>query len=49
MKALCIGHIAYDITLEMDSFPQENTRNDVINTYECGGGSTVNCACLLVK
>ncbi len=49
MKALCIGHIAYDITLEMDSFPQENTRNDVINTYECGGGSTANCACLLAK
>lgn len=49
MKALCIGHIAYDITLQMDNFPTENTRNEVKNTVESGGGSTANSACLLGK
>lgn len=49
MKALCIGHIAYDITFEMDGFPTENTRNEIINIVESGGGSTANSACLLGK
>ena len=49
MKVLCIGHIAYDVTFEMPSFPQANTRNEITNVYECGGGSTANSACLLGK
>ena len=49
MKVLCIGHIAYDITLQMKNFPQENTRNEIINICESGGGSTANSACLLSK
>ena len=49
MKVLCIGHIAYDVTFEMNNFPSENTRNEVLNVVENGGGSTANCACLLSK
>lgn len=49
MKVLCIGHIAFDITFEMNSFPSENTRNEILNVVENGGGSTANCACLLSK
>ena len=30
MKYLCIGHIAYDITLLMKDFPKENTRNEIV-------------------
>lgn len=47
MKYLCIGHIAYDITLLMNDFPKENTRNEIVEKYEAGGGSTANSACLL--
>ena len=47
MKYLCIGHIAYDITLLMKDFPKENTRNGIVEKYEAGGGSTANSACLL--
>lgn len=49
MKILCIGHITYDIELEMNDFPQENTRNEIANIIEGGGGSTANSACLLGK
>lgn len=49
MKSLCIGHIAYDITLELNDYPKENTRDEILNVYEAGGGSTANCACLLSK
>lgn len=49
MKTLCLGHIAYDITLETKEFPKENTKDDILSVSENGGGSTANCACLLSK
>ncbi len=49
MKILCIGHVAYDITLPVDSFPLENTKNRVTSRIECGGGPASNAAYLLGK
>ena len=49
MKILCIGHVAYDITLPVDSFPLENTKNRVTSRMECGGGPASNAAYLLGK
>lgn len=49
MKALCIGHAAYDITLPIESYPKENQKMRVGPTIECGGGSAANCASLLSR
>ena len=49
MKILCIGHIAFDVTLQMASFPVENTRNEIQSIEESGGGMVSNAACLLGK
>ena len=49
MKILCIGHAAYDITIPMDHFPVENTKNRVKERVECGGGPASNSAYLLGK
>lgn len=49
MKILCIGHAAYDITIPIDDFPIENTKNRVSERIECGGGPASNAAYLLAK
>lgn len=49
MKILCIGHIAYDITIPLEEFPTENTKNRVPSRVECGGGPASNAAYLLGK
>ena len=49
MKILCIGHAAYDITIPLDGYPVENTKNRVSNKMECGGGPASNAAYLLGK
>ena len=47
MKILCIGHVAYDITVPLEEFPTENTKNRVNERIECGGGPASNAAYLL--
>lgn len=49
MKILCIGHAAYDITIPVEHFPKENTKNRVAERIECGGGPASNAAYLLGK
>ena len=49
MKILCIGHVAYDITIPLEDFPIENTKNRVPSRVECGGGPASNAAYLLGK
>lgn len=49
MKILCIGQSAYDITLVMDHYPEENKKVRIDHQVECGGGSASNCAYLLAK
>lgn len=49
MKILCIGHAAYDITIPMEGFIKENTKNRVHELVKCGGGPACNAAYLLGK
>lgn len=49
MKILCVGQSAYDITIPISEFPQENKKYKVHEVYECGGGSANNAAYLLAK
>ena len=49
MKILCLGHATYDITLPLDKFPIENTKNRVQERIECGGGPASTAAYLLGK
>lgn len=49
MKILCIGHAAYDITIPVDKYPVENTKNRVGMKVECGGGPASNATYLLGK
>lgn len=49
MKILCLGHAAYDITIPLDEYPIENTKNRVPTRVECGGGPASNAAYLLGK
>lgn len=47
MKALCIGHAAYDVTMRMKDYPKENIKYRVDNSVSCGGGPASNAAFLL--
>ena len=47
MKILCVGQSAYDITLSVDTYPEENKKYKIDNLKECGGGSANNMAYLL--
>lgn len=49
MRAICIGHAAYDITTPVENFPKENTKNRVQSRIECGGGPAGTAAYLLGK
>lgn len=49
MKGLCIGHASYDITLPVEAYPKENTKNRIQERIECGGGPACNAAYLLSK
>lgn len=49
MKAVCVGHSTYDITIPMDYYPIENTKYRISNKIECGGGPASNGAYLLAK
>lgn len=49
MKILCLGHAAYDVTVPLDEYPIENTKNRVDELFECGGGPASNAAYLLGK
>lgn len=49
MKIICIGHAAYDITIPVEKFITENTKNRLEGILECGGGPANNAAYLLGK
>lgn len=49
MKVLCIGHAAYDITIPMNGFLVENTKNRILDTIESGGGPACTAAYMLGK
>ncbi len=49
MKAICVGHSSYDITLPCDKFPEENIKHRIKKQIECGGGPASNGGYLLHK
>lgn len=49
MKILCVGRIAYDITMPMSEYPIENEKYQVVEKVEGIGGSAAIAACLLSK
>ena len=49
MKILCVGQSAYDITIPVDKYPEENKKYKIHEVVECGGGSCNNAAYLLAK
>lgn len=48
-KIVCIGLANYDITMPLDSFPIENTKNRIEEVIECGGGPASTAAYTLGK
>lgn len=46
-KILCIGQVAYDITLLVEEYPKENKKIRAKDRVECAGGSAFNSAYLL--
>jgi len=49
IKTLSIGHSSYDIYVQVDEFPKENSKSRFINKIGCGGGNAANVAYLLAK
>ena len=47
MKAICVGHSTYDITLPVENFPVENKKIRLQKSIENGGGSGTNAGYLL--
>lgn len=48
-KILCIGNSTYDITMQTEGYPKENTKYRVEEKKECGGGPAANASYLLSK
>ena len=49
IKTLSIGQASYDIYIQVDSFPTENTKTRFINKIGCGGGTACNVSYMLSK
>lgn len=49
MKAVCVGHSTYDITLPLEDFPVENKKYRITKHIGCGGGPASNGGYLLAK
>lgn len=48
-KVLCLGQATYEMSLIVDDFPREGSKNRFLNKIGCGGGTASNCAFLLGK
>lgn len=49
MKALCIGHTTYDISVPVDGYPVENGKYQLKEKLESSGGGASNAAFLFAK
>src|SRR5271156_5719623 len=47
VDVLCVGHAAYDISVFTDGFPKENSKCEIREMMESGGGPAANAAYLL--
>ncbi len=48
-KVLCVGQVAYDVTLLVEEYPIENKKMRMKQRVECAGGSAFNSAYLLAS
>lgn len=48
-SALCIGHAAWDLCMQIDAYPVENSKAETDQLVESGGGPAANAAWLLAK
>ena len=46
-EVLCIGHAAYDLSMFVEKFPDEDTKTETAESLESGGGPAANAAYLL--
>lgn len=49
VDVLCIGHAAYDVSLFVDKYPEENSKQEIHEASESGGGPAANAAILLSR
>ena len=49
IEVLCIGHAAVDLSVQLDSFPLENSKCEIRDILTAGGGPAANAAYLLSK
>jgi sugar/nucleoside kinase (ribokinase family) len=47
VEVLCVGHAAYDLSAFVDGFPQEDSKCEIQEMLEGGGGPAANAAYLL--
>jgi sugar/nucleoside kinase (ribokinase family) len=47
VSALCIGHAAWDLCMQVDAYPAENSKTETNFLIESGGGPAANAAWLL--
>ena len=49
LDVLCIGNVCYDQSLYLDYYPEENSKSEISDILEAGGGPAANAAFLLAK
>jgi sulfofructose kinase len=47
VSALCVGHAAWDLCMQVDGYPAENAKTETHLLLESGGGPAANAAWLL--
>jgi len=47
VSALCIGHASWDLCMQVDAYPAENSKSETHALLESGGGPAANAAWLL--
>src|SRR5580765_2129927 len=47
VEVLCVGHAAFDVCLFVKDFPLENSKSEIHDLEESGGGPAANAAYLL--
>jgi sulfofructose kinase len=47
VEILCIGHASFDLSVMVDAYPAENSKCEIRDLRESGGGPAANAAYLL--
>lgn len=47
VEVLCVGHAAFDVSMFVENFPAENSKCEIHDLIESGGGPAANAAYLL--